>query len=80
MVVSAISPAELKALEDALLNTTGKVPLHDRFRALFALKSLKNDDAVAIISKGAIFFIHGILQFYRTLSRYRKALMIPLPC
>ncbi|KAF8842147.1 ARM repeat-containing protein [Paxillus ammoniavirescens] len=52
MVVSAISPAELKALEDALLNTTGKVPLHHRFRALFALKSLKNDDAVAIISKG----------------------------
>ncbi|KAF9221655.1 ARM repeat-containing protein [Gyrodon lividus] len=52
MVVPAILPAELKALEDALLNATGKVPLHDRFRALFALKSLKNDDAVKIISKG----------------------------
>ncbi|KIK95169.1 hypothetical protein PAXRUDRAFT_827288 [Paxillus rubicundulus Ve08.2h10] len=52
MVVSATSPAELKALEDALLNTTGKVPLHDRFRALFALKALKSDDAVTIISKG----------------------------
>ncbi|KAN0087538.1 Armadillo-type fold [Tylopilus felleus] len=50
--MSAISPADLKALKDVLLNTSRKVPLHDRFRALFALKSLKSDDAVAIISKG----------------------------
>ncbi|KAG8214566.1 Deoxyhypusine hydroxylase, partial [Butyriboletus roseoflavus] len=48
----AISRAELDALEDALLNTSNKFALHDRFRTLFALKSLKNDDAVAIISKG----------------------------
>lgn len=46
--------AELTALEEVLLNTSGKVPLHRRFRALFALKSLKNDDAVAIISKGVV--------------------------
>ncbi|KAG6332136.1 hypothetical protein ID866_6955 [Astraeus odoratus] len=52
MVAVAISPAELKALEASLLNTDGKIALHDRFRALFTLKSLKNDDAVAIISKG----------------------------
>ncbi|KAI9573627.1 armadillo-type protein [Boletus coccyginus] len=49
--MSAVSPAELDALEDVLLNTSRKVALHDRFRALFALKSLKNDNAVAIISK-----------------------------
>ncbi|KAF9241207.1 armadillo-type protein [Melanogaster broomeanus] len=52
MVVPAISPAELNTLEDALLNSTGKVALHDRFRALFTLKSLKTEDAVRIISKG----------------------------
>ncbi|KAF8442951.1 armadillo-type protein [Boletus edulis BED1] len=49
--MSAIPPVELRTLERVLLNTARKVPLHDRFRALFALKSLKNDDAVAIISK-----------------------------
>jgi len=49
--MSAISSAGLWALEEALLNTSKKVPLHDRFRALFALKSLRNDVAVAIISK-----------------------------
>ncbi|KAH0832032.1 armadillo-type protein [Lanmaoa asiatica] len=49
--MSAIPQAELRALEDVLLNASKKVALHDRFRALFALKSLKNDDAVAIISK-----------------------------
>lgn len=56
--MSASSPAELKALEDVLLNTTRKVALHDRFRALFALKSLKNDDAVTIISKGVVRVLH----------------------
>ena len=56
--MSAISPAELKALEDVLLNASRKVALHDRFRALFALKSLKNDDAVAIISKGVVRLRH----------------------
>ncbi|KAG2102192.1 ARM repeat-containing protein [Suillus discolor] len=48
----AVSPRELSALRAALLNTSGTVPLHDRFRALFTLKSLKNDDAVKIISEG----------------------------
>ncbi|KAG2155986.1 ARM repeat-containing protein [Suillus bovinus] len=48
----AVSPSELSALRAALLNTSGTVPLHDRFRALFTLKSLKNDDAVKIISEG----------------------------
>ncbi|KAJ3773824.1 Deoxyhypusine hydroxylase [Lentinula raphanica] len=47
-----ISSAQLKALEDSLLNTSGKVPLHDRFRALFTLKSLKSEDSIRIISKG----------------------------
>lgn len=39
-------------LRDTLLNTSGSVPLHERFRALFTLKSLKNDRAIEIISEG----------------------------
>ena len=47
-----VSPSELKALEDCLLNTSGKVPLHNRFRALFTLKGLKSEESVRIIGKG----------------------------
>ncbi|KAG1872463.1 armadillo-type protein [Suillus subalutaceus] len=50
--MDAVSPSELSALRSALLNTSGTVPLHDRFRALFTLKSFKNDEAVNIISEG----------------------------
>jgi deoxyhypusine monooxygenase len=51
-MVAAISLDELKNLESCLLNTSQDVPLHTRFRALFTLKAFKNEDAVAIISKG----------------------------
>ena len=47
-----ITANDLQRLEDTLLNTSGNVPLHKRFRALFTLKALKNNDAVRIISKG----------------------------
>ncbi|KAJ8595252.1 ARM repeat-containing protein [Rhizopogon salebrosus TDB-379] len=47
-----VSSSDLSALRAALLNANGTVPLHDRFRALFTLKSLKNDEAVQIISEG----------------------------
>ena len=50
--MDTVSPTELAALRAALLNTSGTVPLHDRFRALFTLKSLKNDEAVKIITEG----------------------------
>ncbi|KAI5833671.1 MFBC-like protein, partial [Schizophyllum commune Tattone D] len=46
------SPAELKSLEETLLNTSGEVLLHNRFRALFTLKALKSQKAIDIISKG----------------------------
>ena len=46
--------SELNNLEALLLNTSGNVPLHNRFRALFTLKALKSDQAVHIISKGEI--------------------------
>ncbi|KAM5538723.1 hypothetical protein V8D89_007752 [Ganoderma adspersum] len=51
-MVAEIDLNTLSALEAALLNTSGTVPLHNRFRALFTLKALKTDDAVKIISKG----------------------------
>ncbi|KAI0647774.1 ARM repeat-containing protein [Trametes meyenii] len=51
-MVAEASSSSLAALEAALLNTSGNVPLHNRFRALFTLKALKNDDAVSVISKG----------------------------
>jgi hypothetical protein len=47
-----VSSPELKVLEDTLLNNSGNVPLHSRFRALFTLKALKTDEAIRIISKG----------------------------
>ena len=46
------SSAELAALEVSLLNKSGNVPLHKRFRALFTLKALKSADAIRIISAG----------------------------
>ncbi|KZT23466.1 Deoxyhypusine hydroxylase [Neolentinus lepideus HHB14362 ss-1] len=51
-MVAEASSDTLKTLEASLLNTSGTVPLHNRFRALFTLKSLKSDDAVQIISRG----------------------------
>ena len=51
-MVAEVDSSSLSALEAALLNASGNEPLHNRFRALFTLKSLKNDDAVNIISKG----------------------------
>jgi hypothetical protein len=49
-----VSQSELSNLEASLLNVSGNVPLHNRFRALFTLKALKSDEAVRIISKGPI--------------------------
>ena len=51
-MVAEVDPDTLSALEAALLNAAGNVPLHNRFRALFTLKALKSNDAVKIISKG----------------------------
>ncbi|KAG7088322.1 deoxyhypusine hydroxylase [Marasmius oreades] len=48
---ASVTPEQLKALEDSLLNTTGNVPLHIRFRALFTLKALKSEEAIKIISR-----------------------------
>jgi deoxyhypusine monooxygenase len=54
IMVAEVSSSELKLLEDSLLNNSGNVPLHNRFRALFTLKALKTDEAVRIISEGSV--------------------------
>jgi deoxyhypusine monooxygenase len=54
MTVPNPSLAELQELEACLLNTSGNVPLHQRYRALFTLKALKSEEAIKIISKGYI--------------------------
>ena len=48
----SVSERELRVLEATLLNETGSVPLHERFRALFTLKALKSENAISIIAKG----------------------------
>jgi len=48
----AATKETIDALERELLNTTGGVLLHNRFRALFTLKSLKSEAAIAVIAKG----------------------------
>ena len=53
-MVVVVSSSDLQTLEDCLLNTSGDVALHTRFRALFTLKNLKSEDAVEIIAKGGV--------------------------
>lgn len=70
-----VSPEELTALEASLLNKSGDVPLHNRFRALFTLKALKNDEAVGIISKGTYhssIFMAGVarIPLHRLISSF----------
>ena len=53
-----MASSDLQRLEDCLLNKSGEVALHTRFRALFTLKSLKSEDAVQIIAKGEWYYIY----------------------
>ena len=50
--MAVISSSDLQTLEDCLLNKSGNVALHTRFRTLFTLRSLRSEDAVNIIAKG----------------------------
>ena len=47
-----VTPAQMSSLESTLLNTSGKTPLHERFRALFMLKAVNNDEVVKIVAEG----------------------------
>ncbi|KAK9764243.1 deoxyhypusine hydroxylase [Basidiobolus ranarum] len=46
------NPETYTLLEDVLLNKSGKVQLHDQFRALFTLKCLGNERSIDIIADG----------------------------
>lgn len=47
-----VSAEQMSLLRDTLLNTSGQTPLHERFRALFMLKAVGNDEVVQIVSDG----------------------------
>ena len=47
-----VTPAQMDTLKSTLLNTTGSTPLHERFRALFMLKAVNNDQVVKIVAEG----------------------------
>ena len=46
------TPQHMSLLRDTLLNTSGQTPLHERFRALFMLKAVGNEEVVQIVSEG----------------------------
>lgn len=52
--VDTLQPTEAKyeEMENMLCNTSGSVPLSERFRILFTLKNIPNDRSVEIIGKG----------------------------
>ncbi|CAE6438617.1 unnamed protein product [Rhizoctonia solani] len=50
--MAAATPESFTKLETALLNSSGDVPLHARFRSLFTLKALPGRQSIDIISKG----------------------------
>ena len=72
-MVAEVDQKTLVALEAALLNTSGSVPLHNRFRALFTLKALKNDNAVRIISKGTSGYFYAFRHSECSGGRYSSA-------
>lgn len=56
--VTLVNAETLSGLEATLLNTSGKVPLHNRYRALFTLKALKSEEAIIIIQKCALYVLY----------------------
>ncbi|KAF8685720.1 Deoxyhypusine hydroxylase [Rhizoctonia solani] len=50
--MATATPGSLAKLEATLLNISGDVPLHARFRSLFTLKALPGQEPINIISKG----------------------------
>ncbi|TDL22131.1 ARM repeat-containing protein [Rickenella mellea] len=51
-MAASVPDESYETLEALLLNKSGKTPLHERFRVLFTLKSLKTERAINIISEG----------------------------
>jgi deoxyhypusine monooxygenase len=61
-----VTPEKLAELENILLNTSGKVSLAQRFRALFTLKAIgkSNEAVVDIIGKGE--WIHSATLLWQS--------------
>lgn len=47
-----VSSAQMESLRSTLLNTSGNIPLHERFRSLFMLKAVGGDPVVQILAEG----------------------------
>ena len=77
-MVAEESPSEhdLKAVKDALLNISGNVLLHDRFRALFTLKALKSEQAIQIISEGTPSFRRVITSRFNSQERISRSICV----
>lgn len=71
-----VSNDSYTALRASLLNESGSVPLHERFRALFTLKSLKTDQAIKIISEGVPIFTPFDAQLNVRLIRLQRRVRI----
>jgi deoxyhypusine monooxygenase len=57
------TPETYQALDADLCNHSGKVPLHERFRALFTLKALADNESVDIVGRGKIKRIHSLAKY-----------------
>jgi hypothetical protein len=76
-----VTPAQMDSLKATLLNTSGSTPLHERFRALFMLKAVNNDEVVKIVSEGmsqsgrdaALLPLGGRTSLCRDVQTYRYA-------
>lgn len=47
-----VTPEQMEVLRATLLNTSGKVELHERFRALFMLKAVGGDEVIRVVAEG----------------------------
>jgi hypothetical protein len=72
----SVTPAQMSSLESTLLNTSGKTPLHERFRALFMLKAVNNDEVVKIVAEGMSPLQHFPLIISELISRSQRPLTI----
>lgn len=52
MTAVQVTPEQLAGLRATLLNTSGNVQLHERFRSLFMLKAVGGDEVIQIIAEG----------------------------
>lgn len=72
-----VTSEQMSLLRDTLLNTSGDVALHERFRALFMLKAVGTDETVKIIADGTLC---AVLSLRAKSSRHRAPSWSRRPC